>query len=68
MDKDFKGTCQVRSALAAIEKIRPFPVYPFSFPYLGLVNNLIDCAIEGTSGKDHKYGPDRECGELQYIH
>jgi hypothetical protein len=40
----------------------------FFILYLDLVDNLVGGAIEGTSGKEHKYGPNRECCELQYIH
>jgi hypothetical protein len=36
--------------------------------YLGLVNNLVNCAIKGASGECHKYGLNRERIELQYIH
>jgi hypothetical protein len=47
---------------------RPFPPVLFSFLYLALVNNPVDCAIEGSSEKNHKCGPNRECAELEYIH
>jgi len=36
--------------------------------YLALVNNPVDCAIEGAAEKDHQRGPNRECAELEYIH
>ena len=49
--------------------VRPFLVAVLiSFLYPASVDNPVDRAIEGTFEKNHKCGPNREYGELEYIH